>query len=55
MEQDEYVRLKDILSAVAKEQKRVAYNSHHAERRFRRTEKAITNLLDAIKKRNSGK
>jgi hypothetical protein len=55
MEREEYLRLKDILSAIAKEQKRVAYNAHHAERRFRRTEKAITNLLDAIKKRTSGK
>jgi hypothetical protein len=54
MEQDEYARLKDILKAVARKQRLVAYNMRHAEKRFRRTEKAIANLLDAIKKRTSG-
>lgn len=54
MEQDEYSRLKDILNAVAEKQRRVASNMRKAEKRFSRTEKAIANLLNAVKRRTSG-
>jgi hypothetical protein len=51
MREAEYIRLESLLKAVAEKQRIVAGNMLEAEKRFAVTEKAIMDLLNAVKKR----
>ena len=50
MREAEYTRLEGLLKAVAEKQRIVAGNMLEAEKRFAVTEKAIMDLLNAVKR-----
>jgi hypothetical protein len=51
MREVEYKRLEGLLQAVTEKQRTVADNMLEAEKRFAVTERAILDLLNAVKKR----
>ena len=55
MSEVEYERLEGLLQAVTEKQRTVADNMLEAEKCFTVTEKAIMDLLNAVKKRRGNK
>lgn len=51
MTEGEYKRLKGVQGAIAEQQRKLAANTLEAEKRFASVQKAIADLLMALKKR----